>query len=299
MAGRVIVSGRGSNLVAFAGLCVLSACIALGLYHTAFGQGVVARAKGAACVVSGTAGCPSALPTAIPTALPTAGPGRTSLPTEMPTGVPTTLPTAVSTGQNGTGQWPASRPRSQQERKPAAPLIPPAALPYLIGGLALFLAVWWDVPGRLIRCYKNSPGGRARAHAAKRRREVEALRAEAMDADAANAAPAIASVDPGVAVKGMRVAVRGCEVTLRAGPEGTIALERMLAGTGDKEFARASRVVRERLADPEFVGELIAATGRAADYLEVNPHFLGAQARRAELLALSGALERVGNGLSD
>lgn len=284
MARRVIISGRGSNLVAFAGLCVFSACIALGLYHTRFGQGAVTRVKGAACVVTGTMACPDLR------SVPTMKPGSTTLPTPLPTAVPT----------DGAGSLPGTthqQPRQRQERH-AAPLIPPAALPYLIGGLAVFLAVWWDVPGRLIRRYKNSPAGRARAHAAKRRREVKALRASVMDADAENTAPSIASIDPGLAAKGMRVAVRDCEVTLRAGPEGAIALERMLAGTGDKEFARACRVVRGRLTDPEFVRELITATGRAADYLEVNPHFLGARARRAELLALSGALERVGNGLS-
>ena len=293
------MTGRGSNLVAFAGLCVLSACIALGLYHTRFGQGVVNRARGATCVVTGTAGCPSGLPTALPTAVPGNTSLPTALPTDLPTDLPTTLPTAVPTGQNGTGQWPATPPRSQHEQKQAAPLIPPAALPYLVGGLALLLAVWWDVPGRLIRRYKNSPAGRARVRDAKRRRETEALRAAAMDDDAENAAPAIAPIDPGLAATGMRVGVRGCEVTLRAGPGDTIALDKMLAGTGDKEFAQACRVVRGRLTDPEFVGDLITATGRAADYLEVNPHFLGARERRAELLTLSGALERMGNGLSD
>lgn len=287
MAGRVSAAGRGSNLVAFAGLCMLSACIVLGVYQTGFGQRMVLRAKGATCAVTGTVSCPSALPTA----LPTAGPGRTSWPTAPPTD--------LSNPPDGTG-WPVSPPRAQPERSPHhAPLIPPSILPYLIGGLAVFLLVWWDVPGRLLRRYRNSPAGRARAHEAKRRRELEALRAEAVDADAEHAAPAIASIDPGLTAKGMRVGVRGCEVTLRAGPEGAIALDKTLAGTGDKEFARACRIVRGRLRDPEFVGELRAQIGRAADYLDGNPHFIGANARRAELLSLAGALERVGDGLPD
>ena len=235
---------------------------------------MITRAQDATCAMTGTMACP------------TATPGSTALPTPATT--------------DGTGGLPGSarQPRQQPDQH-AAPLIPPAALPYLVGALALFVAVWWDVPGRLVRRYRNSPGGRARVRDAERRREAEALRAAAVDADAENAPPAIASIDPGLAATGMRVGVRGCEVALRAGPDGTIALDKMLAGTGDKEFTRACRVVRGRLADPEFVGDLITATGRAVYYLEVNPHFPGARERRAELLTLSGALERVGNGLSD
>jgi len=194
---------------------------------------------------------------------------------------------------NGTGAQPAGGWSGMGQRPGAVPHLP---VPLIAGGAAVVFAVfWWDVPGRLRRRHRR------RTQVSWRRVRTGGPAApEPEPADAENGPEvAIAGIDPGIAVKGMRVRVRDCEVRLRAGPRGTIRLGRTLARTGESEFAQAGRTVRRWLRDPAFVAALIEETGRAAAYLDGNPQLVGAAGRRAELTSLTGALEGLHRGSSD
>ncbi|HEY3687487.1 MAG TPA: hypothetical protein VGL93_30900 [Streptosporangiaceae bacterium] len=156
--------------------------------------------------------------------------------------------------------------------------------PWLLGGAGVLVLIWFDVPSRLF--------GRKNASPAQFRRERETLAARKA---AENAVPppaevVIAAIDPGLASKGMRLAVRDCLVTLRAGDGREIALDKTFAGTSDRAFQQAARLIRRRLKDPGFVAALVAETRRGAAYLDANPRLAGAERRQAELRALARAL---------
>jgi hypothetical protein len=156
--------------------------------------------------------------------------------------------------------------------------------PWLLGGAGVLVLIWFDVPSRLF--------GRKNATPAQLRRERELLAARkaSENAEPPPAEVVIAPIDPGLAAKGMRLAVRDCMVTLRAGGGREIALGKTFAGTSDREFQQAARLIRRRMKDPGFVAVLIEETGRGAAYLDANPRLVGAERRRAELRALSRAL---------
>ena len=267
MAGRVgIAPERGASTIAYVGLGVFATGAVLGLNQAGYVDRVVATATAGMCGALRLPDC-----------------GRP--PADSPPGI-----------GPGTGARPAGNGWSGVGRRPDD--VPHMPVPLFAGGAAVFAVFWWDVPRRLRnRLRPRTPAARHRARGNARAAAAapEPVVPEAMPGPEV----AIAAIDPGIAGKGMRVGVRGCEVTLRPGGRGSVRLDKTLARTGDREFAAAGRTVRRCLQDPAFVAALIEETGRAAAYLDGNPQLAGAAARRAELTSLAGALEGLGHGPSD
>lgn len=190
-----------------------------------------------------------------------------------------------------------AEPVHNPQGRPAITRQPGVDVPWALiaAGAAAFALFWWDVPRRVWHRFHPPPRNAREQRLAEERLRARLALAEPPD-PAKDAVPVIAGITPGIAAKGMRVAVRDCEITLRAGADGAVVLARTLVRTGAREFTAASRTVRRSLQDPEFVSALIEETGRAVAFIDGNPQLAGAAVRRAELRSLLAALEGTGDG---
>lgn len=267
MSGRTgSLRDRGSAVVTYVGLGALGAVAMLGLQQAGFVDAVAGQVRSGGCGVTRSADCGVAAGTPRPGIV-----------------------------RHGTGAQPTSDGWSGAGQRPEdVTSVPP--LPLMAGGAGLFVLFWWGVPGLRRRFRRREP---VRRHVVSRTRESAAPPEAAAEPEAGpRAEVVIAGIDPGIAVKGMRVGVRECQITLRPGPAHTVVLDKTLAGTSERAYAQAGRAVRRSLRDPVFVATLIERTGHAVAYLDGNPRLPGAAARRAELTALVGALEGTGCGPS-